>query len=161
MEILNLEDNDITECLDIYNYYIKNTVFTLEEEELDLQNFKKRCAVIRDDFPFIVIKDDDKVVGYAYLNYFNTRGAYKISADLSIYVSQNYTKRHIGKILLDEITKLARAKGTKNIISIITSENNASVAFHEKNGFIMEGFLKDVANKFNRSISIYYYRLAI
>lgn len=50
MQILNLEDNDIIECLDIYNYYIKNTVFTLEEEELDLQKFKKDVLVLKINF---------------------------------------------------------------------------------------------------------------
>lgn len=159
MIVRKLEEKDINKCLDIYNFYIENTCYTLEEEELTYIQFKDRCENIFKKYPFIVIEDDNKeIVGYAYLNTFNSRSAYKRTADLSIYVDKDHLHEYIGNILLKEIEKLALEYGINNIISIVTSENKNSFAFHLKNGFILEGTIHEVAIKFNKLISVNYFR---
>ena len=45
----------------------------------------------------------------------------------------------MGSLLLMHIEGLARAQGIANIISIITGSSERSSAFHEKNGFVLEG----------------------
>lgn len=159
MKIENLKVEDIKNCLDIYNYYILNTTNTLEEDALSIDSFKNRCLSIQKEFPFIVIKNDnDQILGYAYLHKFHERSAYRRTVELSIYVSKDHLKEHIGTMLLEQIEKLAKDLGYTNIISIITSENIGSIKFHEKHGYLLEGHLKNVAFKFNRDISVYYYR---
>lgn len=157
--IEELTEKDIEKCLEIYNHYITNTCFTLEEQELTYQAFKKRYLKISEKYPFIVIKNSDKeVLGYAYLNYFNSRSAYRHTADLSIYISKEHTHEHLGNLLLKKIEEEALTKKITTIISIVVTENMASSKFHIKNGFILEGTLHDVAYKFNRNISVSYYR---
>lgn len=162
MLIRKLEEKDISECLAIYNYYIENTCFTLEEDCLSLKQFTDRCEVIAKKYPFIVaVNEEGAVVGYAYLNTFNPRSAYRITADLSIYVSKDHLHEHLGGLLLQEIESLARQNGIKNIISIVTSENENSSRFHLKNGFVLEGTIHDVALKFEKIVSVSYYRKAL
>lgn len=158
--IEDLKQEDISSCLEIYNHYIKNTTVTLEEKELSLLEFSSRCNRIKEMFPYIVIKDknSNKVLGYCYLDYFNTRSAYRITADLSIYVDKDYLHNHLGKLMLEEIEKRALKQGIFNIISLITSENINSISFHERNGFILDGEVKNVAIKMNKILSCYYYR---
>ena len=48
--------------------------------------------------------------------------------------------------------------GIKNIISVITSENGASVAFHEKLGFEHVGSISDVGFKFGKWLGVDFYR---
>ena len=87
--IEELTEKDIEKCLEIYNHYITNTCFTFKEWDLK----------ISEKYPFIVIKNSDKeVLGYAYLNYFNSRSAYRHTADLSIYISKEHTHEHLGKL---------------------------------------------------------------
>lgn len=160
--ITELKDEDIRACLDIYNYYIENSCFTLEEESVGYDEFKSRVDRITEKYPFIVAKDGDGcVLGYAYLDIFNSRSAYRITADLSIYISHSYLGRGVGKLLLNETEKRARLSGIENIVSLITSENRASAAFHKKNGFVFEGELKDVAIKFGKYQSLSFYRKAL
>ena len=70
IEKLNLRD--INKCLKIYNYYIKNTCYTLEEKELSFFNFNKRVKKISKKYPFLVAKKQNKssgkstVIGFAY-----------------------------------------------------------------------------------------------
>ncbi len=157
--IRELRKEDIKECLEIYNYYIENTCFTLEEEKLSLSQFEERCLKISNRFPYIVaINDDGKILGYAYLDIFHERSAYKKTVDLSIYVDKNHLHEHIGQLLLNEIIKLGKERCFTNIISIVTSENQNSLNFHLKNGFILEGTLKNIAYKLGKNISTYYLR---
>lgn len=162
MKIRDLKEDDIKACLDIYNYYIENTCYTLEEEKLNLDSFAKRVKRIQSHYPFLVYTDEmGFVLGYAYLDGFHERSAYRKTADLSIYVDKDHLHDHIGVILLDEIEKKAKEYGITNIISIVTSENENSLQFHEKHGFLLEGNIHDVAFKLGRSISVYYLRKPI
>lgn len=100
-------------------------------------------------------------MGYAYLNTFNLRSAYRITADLSIYVNKDHLYEHIGAILLKELEKLAQERVILNIISIVTSENDNSSSFHLKNGFVLEGTIRDIAIKFWETISVNYFRKSL
>lgn len=162
MIIRELADSDIEACLDIYNYYIENTCYTLEEEKLSLSDFTNRVNRIHSNYPFLVYLDDSNhVLGYAYLDIFHERSAYKKTADISIYVDKDHLHDHIGTILLEEIEKKANECSITNIISIVTSENENSLHFHQKHGFLLEGNIHDVAYKLGKSISVYYLRKPI
>ncbi len=162
MIIEDLKKEDIQGCLDIYNYYIKNSNFTLEERALTLCEYTDRAEGVLKKYPFIVGKNDEGVVvGFAYLDAFNPRSGYRFTADLSIYIDHNLRHSGLGKLLWDNISKRAKDMGITNIISIITSENEASCRFHEKQNFVLEGCLKDIAEKFDKKLSVSYYRKAL
>lgn len=162
MKIENITDEDIEECLNIYNYYILNTAYTLEVDVLDLKTFTERVYSIKKEFPYIVIKDDNNhVLGYAYLHKFHERICYKITSELSIYISNEHLNEHLGSLLLNIIEEIAKERGIQNIVSSITSENKNSLKSHEKQGYILEGKLNNIAYKFNTPISLYYFRKSI
>ncbi len=159
MKIRELEEKDIKNCLDIYNYYIENTCYTLEEEKLDLSTFTDRVHRIHSNYPYLVYTNDNgKVLGYAYLDIFHERSAYRKTADLSIYVDKDHLHERIGPALLYEIEKKAEEYGITNIISIVTSENKNSLRFHQKHGFLLEGTINNIAFKLGKTISTYYLR---
>ena len=160
MKVRKLEENDISKCLEIYNYYILNTPFSFEEKGLNLEEFSARCRRICSEYPYIVLENDEGVVvGYAYLDVFNPRSACKKkTADLSIYVEHGRTHKGYGKALLKAIETEARQKGLCNIVSLVTTANKSSLAFHSKNGFLLEGEIKDIAEKFGESLGLYYLR---
>ncbi len=159
MKILPIQNIDIPACLDLYNHYIQNTCFTLEESPLSLDVFRTRVHHVMECYPFLVAKDEHgNVLGFAYLSVFNERSSYRHTADLSIYVQKDQTHHHVGSALIREIETVARHQGITNLISIITNANPISLRFHEKLGFIQEGHLKTVAFKMNQTIDIFYYR---
>lgn len=161
MIIRDIEEKDIKSCLDIYNYYIKNTTVTFEETLMSYDDFLNRVNTIKSKYPYLVLEEDSRVIGYVYLDKFSNRSAYRCTVDLSIYLDKDYTNKGYGKLLLSEIEKKARELNIKNIISIITKENTASIKFHEENGFIKVGELKDVGYKFNRFLSNTYYQKSL
>ena len=157
MKIESITEKDIAKCLEIYNYYIKNSLATLEEDELSCEEFSRRVNRITASYPFLVAKEGQEVLGYAYLDVFNARSAYKITADLSIYVKNGSTHKNVGSALFAAIEELAKTRGIENIVSIITDENIPSIAFHERNGFIAAGELQNVARKFGKTVGVKYY----
>lgn len=76
---------DIAACTELYNYYIENTCITLEEEPVTPEKFGARAARITKDYPYIVARDGaGKPIGFAYLDAFNPRSAYRCTADLCV-----------------------------------------------------------------------------
>ena len=140
----------------IYNYYIENTTATLELEVLTEESFRARVEKIRERFPYLIYEENGEILGYAYLNDFNPRGGYRFTADLSLYVAHGARGKGIGRALYETIEPMAKERGLCNIISLITSENEASLAFHKALGFERVAQIDNIAHKFDRWIGLCY-----
>lgn len=150
---------DIAACTELYNYYIENTCITLEEEPVTPEEFGARAARITKNYPYIVARDGaGKPIGYAYLDVFNARSAYRCTADLSIYVAHSCRGGGVGQKLYTEIERLGRERGIENLISIITSDNEGSLRFHRKNGFTEIGVMPAVAFKFGKYLDVSFFQ---
>lgn len=156
-----LTGKDAAQCLNIYNYYIENSTATFEETPLSETEFLQRVQKISSSYPYLVAEENGIIVGYAYISEYNSRSAYRFTADLSIYILKDYRGREAGSLLLSEIEKTAGEMGIKTLISIITEENNQSLEFSKKHGFECCGKLKNVGYKFNRWLGVYFYSKSI
>jgi phosphinothricin acetyltransferase len=152
-----IEEKDIPACLSLYDDYVLNTVYSLEEKAVAFSEFAERVRRIQKDYLWLVEEENGEIVGYGYLDVFNPRSAYHISADLSLYVRKDKEREGIGKEILTALESWAREHGIRNLVSLITSENAPSLAFHQKMGFFEAGYLPNVAVKFGRSLGVYYY----
>ncbi len=157
IKIRDMEKTDFVQCLNIYNHYIENSVVTFEESALGLYDYKRRIERITAEYPFLVAVQSNKIKGFAYLDKFNERSAYRYTADLSIYVDKDNLGSGIGTLLLAELEKRAKEKNIQRIISIITADNENSKNFHIKNGFEFCGKLPDIGFKFGQWLGIEYY----
>ena len=150
---------DISACLDIYNFYICQTAVTFEETPLTEQQFGERVRrIIGDGYPYFVAEEQGRVIGYAYLDMYSPRSAYRYTADLSIYVRADHTGRGVGCMLYEHVESAAIESGLRNIISVITESNRSSIDFHEKHGFRCVGVLPGVGYKFDRWLGVVIYQ---
>ncbi|WP_396218607.1 GNAT family N-acetyltransferase [Flavobacterium sp.] len=101
-------------------------------------------------FPIIVAKVADEIVGFGYYSEFRFREAYKFTVEHSVYAKKNYIGKGIGNLLLTELIELAKKQNLHTMIGVIDSENESSIAFHEKFGFEKAGFIKESGFKFDR-----------
>ena len=129
MVVRTLQETDISQCLEIYNYYIENTCFTFEEQALSLSKFVARVKRIKAHYPFLVATEGERVIGYAYLDTFCERSAYRYTADLSVYVAKGSVRCGIGKRLLQAIESEARERGIRNIVSVNSSKMRIALFF--------------------------------
>ncbi len=155
--IRNAKIEDADEILNIYSYYVLNTAITFDVIVPTVDEFKNRIKEFSKRYPYIVIEENNKVVGYAYAVLFHNREAYKYSVELSIYLDKNYTKMGLGKLLYNEMENRLKNMGVKNLYSCITKPDipdqyvdNNSEKFHERMGFNLVGTFHKCGYKFDK-----------
>jgi phosphinothricin acetyltransferase len=93
---------------------------------------------------------DNRIVGFGYYSEFRFREAYRFTVEHSLYVSNDYYGKGIGKQLLSELISLAKKQKLHTMVAVIDSENQSSVVFHERFGFATVGIIKESGYKFDR-----------
>jgi phosphinothricin acetyltransferase len=140
LAILEIINDQILTGTALYDYKPR----TLEQQ---LSIFDDK---LQKGFPIIVAKVADEIVGFGYYSEFRFREAYKFTVEHSVYANKNYIGKGIGNLLLTELIKLAKKQNLHTMIGVIDSENESSIAFHEKFGFEKAGFIKESGYKFDR-----------
>ena len=138
--ILEIINDQILTGTALYDYKPRTL-----EQQLSIFNDK-----LQKGFPIIVAKVADEIVGFGYYSEFRFREAYKFTVEHSVYAKKNYIGKGIGHLLLTELIELAKKQDLHTMIGVIDSENESSIAFHEKFGFEKAGFIKESGFKFDR-----------
>ena len=157
------EERDLQGMVEIFNYEVLNGTasFSIRPRTVEERRswFEQHN---RDECPLIVAEDDGVVACYASLSVYRDNDAYAPTKELSVYVANEYRGRKAGEALMTELLRIAGEKGnTHAIISVITSDNTASIRLHEKFGFECCGVTKEVGRKFDRWLDTLYYQLII
>lgn len=156
--IREVNESDIPFIKVIYNYYIKNTIVTFEENEIDDDETGKRIIEITKDYPWIVWEEDNQITGYAYASRWKARTAYKHSAEVTVYVDKRSFGKGIGSKLLDNLINKTKEKNIHCLIGGIALPNQASKALFEKFRFTKCAEFKEVGFKFGKWIDVGYWQ---
>jgi phosphinothricin acetyltransferase len=146
---------DLIDITDIYNEAILNTVATFDTNIKTLDQQKKWFDKHGLKNPIIVAEDNEKVVGWASLSKYSDKCAYSDTAELSLYVKEEFQRKGIGKRMMKEIVKRGKKAGLHAIISRIAEGNQVSVNLHKMVGFEYVGIYKEVGFKFERRLDVY------
>lgn len=141
--------DDVSSCLDIYNYEVVNGVATLDLEPRTLPEWHEWYEAHSDEHhPIIVGTIDGVVAGYASLSPYRPKEAYKSTVELSIYIHQDYRGKGIATQLMDHILEIAKSDPLlHNVVSVITAGNEGSTKLHERFGFTYCGLTPQVGFK--------------
>ena len=144
----------------IYNHYVATTVITFEEEPVSASEMARRIADVGSvSLPWLVAEREGKVVGYAYASPWRARSAYRFSVEVTVYVDPDCPRLGIGRRLYEELLPTLKARGIHAAFGVIALPNEASVALHEKFGFVKVAHLREVGLKFGRWIDVGYWQL--
>jgi len=138
----------------IYDHYIRETVITFEEEPVSVEEMEDRIRRVTPSFPWLVYESDGKIIGYAYADRWKSRSAYRYAVESTIYVDPRYTGQGIGKQLYGSLIPELRLRSLHSVLGVIALPNPASVALHERMGFVKVAHFKEVGWKFNRWIDV-------
>jgi phosphinothricin acetyltransferase len=146
---------DLKGITKIYNQMVLNTVATFDIEPKTFKEQKKWFKEHGCKYPIIVAEIDREIVGFASLSKYSDRCAYSNTAELSVYVKEEYQGKGIGKKLIKEIVEEGEKTDLHVIISRIVNDNKKSIYLHEIVGFKYIGTLKEVGYKLNRLLDVY------
>ena len=148
---------DLQRVKEIYAYYIENSTATFHINRISDEDMKKILFSGDELYESFVIMQENNIIGYVLLAPYSKREAFRVSAEVSIYLDNNVTSKGIGYRALNFIEDVARNKGIKTLLSLICGENCKSIKLFEKVGFYKCAHMKNVAKKFDRMLDLLIY----
>ena len=147
--------DDLEAITAIYNEAILTTDATFDTEPKT--DAEQRVWFAKHGYrnPVLVAELDGVVVGWASLGEWSDRCAYADTAEISLYVKQEFRSRGIGRRLLEVIVREGEKVGLHTIIARIAGGNQISIHLHEGVGFEHIGVMKEVGKKFGEVLDVY------
>ncbi len=143
----------------IYNFYVRETIVTFEEEGVSAAEMAARFQEVqRASLPWLVAEQGGEVVGYAYATEWKGRRGYRFSTEVTVYLDGGHGGRGIGSSLYRQLLPTLQSRGIHVAVGGIALPNDASVALHEKFGFEKVAQFHQVGFKFDAWIDVGYWQ---
>jgi phosphinothricin acetyltransferase len=148
------ELTDAEEIRSIYNAEVLGSTVTFDLRPRSLDEQRRWLAARSGVHAVIVAEDGGAVVGFASISPYRDRPAYRSTVEDSVYVRADRRGAGVGRLLLDELVKLATQRGFHTMIARIVGGHEASIALHRAAGFEVVGVEREVGRKFNRWLDV-------
>ena len=139
----------------LYAPYVTQSAVSFETEPPGEAEMRSRIESGGGLHPWLVACDDSgSALGYASASAFRTRPAYRFTVETSVYLAADAVGRGIGGRLYSALLETLEAQGFTQAIGAIALPNPASVALHERLGFVRAGIYRDVGWKLGKWHSV-------
>lgn len=150
----NLSNEDRNTVIDIFNYYIENSFAAFFETKVRYVFFDEIMRMT-EGYPRITIRTKSgEIVGFSFLRPYSPIPTFKRSADISYFIKPTHTRNGIGKLALEYLIKEAKKLSIESILASISSLNEPSIRFHQKNDFVPCGTLSKIGKKHNKDFDV-------
>ena len=155
---------DLPTIAAIYTHYTLKTTATFNIEVRSPRAWRDRFQqhIVDGPYDLMVAEEDGAVVGFVETQRFRPKAAYDRSVEISVYASPDAQGRGVGALLFAAL--FARLEGDERFhraFSIIALPNAASIALHERFGFVHRGTLTEAGFKFGQYLDVAYYERAL
>ncbi len=138
----------------IYNHEVATTTHTFDLRPRSLEEQRAWLADHAGAHPAIVAESDGTIAGFASLTAYRGRPAYATTVEDSVYVRPEHHRQGMGRMLLDELVRLATGHGFHTVMARIVGGHEASIALHRACGFELVGVEREVGRKFGRWLDV-------
>jgi L-amino acid N-acyltransferase len=138
----------------IYNLEVAESTVTFDlvprtlDEQVDWINAHSGAH------PAVVADEDGEVVGFGSLSPFKERPAYSPTVEDSVYVRRDRRGQGIGRLLLEDLLRLAADHGFHTVMARIVGNHEASIALHVTCAFELVGTEREVGRKFGHWLDV-------
>jgi phosphinothricin acetyltransferase len=155
VRFIKLTEEYRNETIDILNYYIENTTSAYRAEKVSYDFFEN---IIDENVvsAYVIMNKSNDVIGFCTLEKYKNIGTFDELGDCMYFMKVDMTGKGIGREILALLENDAKQNGMKKIVVDISDENEKSIAFHRKNGFIEYGRLEKCWKKFGKNLGIVY-----
>ncbi|MDB4868956.1 MAG: N-acetyltransferase [Cohnella sp.] len=138
---------DLPAIVEIYNSTIAGRKVTADLEPVTINSRRRWFDEHSPDHrPLWVMKDEDRIIAWLSFQSFYGRPAYNATAELSIYISEDYRSKGIGSQFLEKAIQESPRLSLLNLVGFVFGHNEPSLALLRKYGFQQWGLLPKVAN---------------
>ena len=132
----------------IYNHEVEHTTHTFDLVPRTLEDQRAWLRDREGALGVVVAEVDGEVAGFASLSEYRPRAAYRTSVESSVYVDESVRGRGVGRRLMQELVRVAEARGFHTMMARIAGGHEASTGLHEAVGFTTVGTEREVGRKF-------------
>ncbi len=138
---------DLPRIVEIYNSTIPGRMVTADTEPVTAED---RLKWFHEHNPstrplWVVETEEGKICGWVSLQDFYGRPAYKATAEVSIYLDENFRGHGLGKTVLSKVIEVAPSCEVDTLLGFIFGHNEPSLRLFEKFGFEKWANLPEVA----------------
>jgi L-amino acid N-acyltransferase YncA len=146
LRIRDAERADLPAIVEIYNSTIPGRMTTADTEPVTVQSKEKWFSEhMPDSRPLWIMEHEEKIRGWLSFQSFYGRPAYQCTAEISIYIAQDYRKRGLGRLFLERATGACPKLRIKTLLGFVFGHNAPSLALFRQYGFSDWGVLPRVA----------------
>jgi phosphinothricin acetyltransferase len=109
--------------------------------------------------PVIVATGEGRTIGFGAYGKFRDKVGYRFTVEHSVYIAEEFRGMGVGRQLLAELIRLAKSHGMHTMIAGIDTENQDSIEFHRKFGFVEVAHFKEIGFKFGRWLDVVFMQL--
>jgi phosphinothricin acetyltransferase len=156
MNFRHADIQDLGRIVDIYNSTVASRMVTADTEPVTVESRKKWFAEHHPDKrPLWVIEDaEQRISGWVSLQDFYGRPAYAKTAEISIYLDEQYRGKGNGAAILAYSLDRAADFGISTILGFIFAHNEPSLRLFRRAGFEEWGALHDVAEIDGKALTV-------
>jgi len=160
--IADLRERDLPAARAIYNDVIATTTAVYSDEPVSADYWAEWFAGRRaQGFPVLAAYRGGELIGFGSFGDFRPWPGYVTTVEHSVHVRADRRRHGAGMRLVQALMARAAASGKHVMIAGIDAENLASLALHERLGFVEVGRLPAVARKFDRWLDLVYLHRAL
>ena len=145
-KIRDAEISDLPIIVDIYNSTISSKMVTADTEPVSVESrmkwFDDHSPAIR---PLWVVESNGNICAWVSFQSFYGRPAYNATAEISIYIHQDFRGKKLGKYLIQQALDACPKLKIKTLLGFIFAHNEPSVKLFNRFGFEKWAHLPNVA----------------
>jgi len=145
--IRDASTGDAPACAAIYAPYVTETAISFELDPPSPAEMGRRIADAQRAHAWLVLEDDDRVVGYAYGGPYKARPAYRWSCEVSVYLELGRRRTGAGRALYSALFARLADRGYRTLVAGMTLPNDASAGLHRAMGFQPIGTYRQIGWK--------------
>jgi L-amino acid N-acyltransferase YncA len=150
-EIRQFREEDQERIIEIFNYYITESYAAYPSEKVGPEFLDQ---LMHGSHSFYVAESGGRVVGFAFLKLYLPYSTFKSTATVTYFIDPVHRQSGLGTHFLKRLESDAKMKNIHTLLAHISSKNDESISFHEKNGFSECGRFPEIGVKFGARFDV-------
>ncbi len=147
--------DDVPGILAIYNDVIATSTAVYREDPATLDDRRQWFdARLAQGYPILVAVDDSGIAGFASYGDFRSWPGYRFTVEHTVHIRAGQRGQGVGTRLMQALIERAVAQGKHVMVGGVDADNEASLRFHERLGFVRAARLQQVGFKFGRWLDL-------